>query len=204
MTSVLLPTSTLSTLPTLPTLPTSPTTTYSFHQLVQDIKAHLGNDGIEEDPAHLISLMNRYSSDATEWMRYFHNDLSRGYTRNSIANINGRANLLLLVWNPSKGSPVHDHANAHCIMKILSGQLTETVFQAPEAGESKGPLQIKQESVRRVNETAYISDDIGLHRMWNNGQEVAVSLHLYTPPNAADYGFHIFDEETGQASHIKP
>lgn len=25
---------------------------------------------------------------------------------------------------------------------------------------------------------------------------------VYTPPNAADYGYHIFDEATGSASHV--
>jgi cysteine dioxygenase len=38
---------------------------------------------------------------------------------------------LLLVWTPGKGSPIHDHANAHCVMKILKGQLTETIYAWP-------------------------------------------------------------------------
>lgn len=27
-------------------------------------------------------------------------------------------------------------------------------------------------------------------------------LTVYTPPNAADYGYNIFDEATGRASHV--
>lgn len=27
---------------------------------------------------------------------------------------------LILVWSPGKGSAIHDHANAHCVMKVLS------------------------------------------------------------------------------------
>ena len=25
---------------------------------------------------------------------------------------------LVLVWTPGKGSPIHDHASSHCIMKV--------------------------------------------------------------------------------------
>lgn len=27
---------------------------------------------------------------------------------------------LILVWSPGKGSVIHDHANAHCVMKVCS------------------------------------------------------------------------------------
>lgn len=110
-------------------------------------------------------------------------------------------------------------------MKILAGELHETIYEVPNngSGECK-PLEIKSSSVFGMNEVAYISDDIGLHRVHNpSSDQVAVSLHceshpahhfsmnksslmifpkVYTPPNAADYGYHIFDEATGSASHV--
>ncbi|KAI7131656.1 hypothetical protein KC343_g17057, partial [Hortaea werneckii] len=53
-------------------------------------------------------------------------------------------------------------------------------------------------------EVAYMSDNLGLHRIANPSEnEVAVSLHLYTPPNAAKHGCHVFDEKTGKKSHVK-
>lgn len=30
-----------------------------------------------------------------------------------------------------------------------------------------------------------------------------LTSEVYTPPNAAAYGFSVFDEETGKAKHIK-
>jgi cysteine dioxygenase len=126
------------------------------------------------------------------------------------------------VWNPGKGSPIHDHADAHCIMKVLAGQLHETVYHAPDnkSGESK-PLTVKSATTLGMNEVTYIADDIGLHRVHNpSSNQLAVSLHrefylfplyfqrvltslaVYTPPNAADYGYNIFDEATGCASHV--
>jgi cysteine dioxygenase len=86
---------------------------------------------------------------------------------------------LLLVWNPQKGSPIHDHANAHCIMKVLAGNLTETVYDAPEKGpDGSKPLRIKSETTHSTNDVTYIADDIGLHRVHNpHPTKVAVSLH---------------------------
>ncbi|KAJ5676056.1 Cysteine dioxygenase [Penicillium macrosclerotiorum] len=181
---------------------------YDLSGLVQDIKEHLGTSGgissEQVDENYLKSLLEKYISDPSDWIEYFHNDTSKNYTRNAIENINHKANILLLVWNPQKGSPIHDHANAHCIMKVLAGELHETVYHTPdsESGESK-PLTVKHANTFGMNEVTYISDDIGLHRVHNpNPSQIAVSLHLYTPPNAADYGYNIFDETTGSASHV--
>ncbi|KAJ6028244.1 Cysteine dioxygenase [Penicillium herquei] len=181
---------------------------YDLQSLVQDIKEHLGESGgiSSEDvnEAYLISLAKKYVSDPSDWIEYFNNDTSKNYTRNAIENINHKANILLLVWNPGKGSPIHDHANAHCIMKILAGQLHETVFHTPETGSKESKhMSIKSATTYGMNEVTYISDDIGLHRVHNpHPTQIAVSLHLYTPPNAADYGYNIFDEATGSASHV--
>ncbi|KAL4894968.1 RmlC-like cupin domain-containing protein [Aspergillus ambiguus] len=181
---------------------------YSLNDLIHDIKAHLGTSGgissDDVDSEYLISLVKKYKANAGEWAHYYYNDESKNYTRNAIENINHKANILLLVWNPGKGSPIHDHANAHCIMKVLAGRLRETVYHAPKSeSDSPGPLRIKSENEYYTNEVTYIADNIGLHRVDNpSSDQIAVSLHLYTPPNAADYGYHIFEESTGKSSYV--
>jgi cysteine dioxygenase len=111
-------------------------------------------------------------------------------------------------------------------MKILAGTLQETVYDLPDQGsDCPGPLDIKSDSRHTMNDVAYISDDIGLHRVYNpSSDQVAVSLHcefctedfeplswclvlteaspVYTPPNAADYGYNIYNEKTGKASFV--
>ncbi|PLB49803.1 cysteine dioxygenase type I [Aspergillus steynii IBT 23096] len=181
---------------------------YDLQDLIRDIKSYLGEtsgiDAASVNAEYLISLVQKYVSNPDDWVQFFHCDPSKNYTRNAIENINSKANILLLVWNPGKGSPVHDHANAHCIMKVLAGELMETVYHAPETEVDKSaPLRLKSQTVHPMDAVTYISDDIGLHRVHNpSPNQVAVSLHLYTPPNAADYGYHIFDETTGKASFV--
>lgn len=83
---------------------------------------------------------------------------------------------LVLVWSPGRGSPVHDHGNAHCLMKILKGNLTETRYAFPQHKQSQ-PLNIISERTHIENDVAYMADDLGLHRMSNRGSDFAVSLH---------------------------
>jgi Predicted metal-dependent enzyme of the double-stranded beta helix superfamily len=109
---------------------------------------------------------------------------------------------LVLVWTPGKGSPIHDHGNAHCLMKILKGNLTETRYEFPDV-ETEKPMRVISERVHKENEVAYMADELGVHRVWNAGPDFAVSLHLYTPPNVAKGGCHIFNPDTGKRFHVK-
>ncbi|KAK4099619.1 cysteine dioxygenase type I [Parathielavia hyrcaniae] len=181
--------------------------TNRFDGLVLALKEALGpSSGLtseDVDVDHLHRLMRDYDSDPREWSRFAMGDESRGYTRNLVDEGNGKSNLLILVWSPGKGSPIHDHGNAHCLMKILRGNLTETRYGFPEEGEEEKPMRVLSERVHQENEVAYMADELGVHRVSNQGSDFAVSLHLYTPPNVAKGGCHIFHAETGKKSHIK-
>jgi len=107
----------------------------------------------------------------------------------------------VLVWTPGKGSPIHDHGNAHCLMKILKGDLTEIRYAFPE-GDEEQPMKVISERTHKENAVAYMADELGVHRVCNRGSDFAVSLHLYTPPNVAKGGCNIFNEKTGKRSHV--
>ncbi|KAM3506936.1 hypothetical protein MY10362_002056 [Beauveria mimosiformis] len=177
-----------------------------FEELVLALKSALGPcSGLTSDDidvTFLTRLMKLYDARDRNWAKYAFGDASRGYTRNLVDEGNGKSNLLVLVWSPSKGSPIHDHGNAHCLMKILKGNLTETRYEFPQEGESSGPLKVITEKTYKENQVAYMADELGLHRVSNRGSDFAVSLHLYTPPNVAKKGCHIFDEKTGRRSHV--
>ncbi|KAI5302599.1 Cysteine dioxygenase [Ascosphaera pollenicola] len=165
-------------------------TTYptdAFHALVSDLSAVLGPssglDSDDVDPKEIMALMERYTSNEEEWSRYAFADGSRGYTRNLVDEGNGKSNL------------------------ILKGTVQETRYDWPEQSKvshgEQSPLHIIKETTLKENQVAYMSDELGLHRMYNpDSEHFAVSLHLYTPPHAAHFGFNIFDPKTGKASHI--
>lgn len=71
-------------------------------------------------------------------------------------------------------------------MKVLAGELTETVYYTPSSTDKEnGPLKVKSEKTYQADQVTYISDDIGLHRVHNpHPQNVAVSLHCKFPSEA--------------------
>lgn len=152
-----------------------------FEELVLALKSALGPcSGLTSDDidvTFLTRLMKLYDARDRNWAKYAFGDASRGYTRNLVDEGNGKSNLLVLVWSPGKGSPIHDHGNAHCLMKILKGNLTETRYEFPQEGEPSGPLKVITEKTYKENQVAYMADELGLHRVSNKGSDFAVSLH---------------------------
>lgn len=154
----------------------------NFDNLVAKISSFLNNNGLddlgEQEINDLLGLMNSYYSRREEWKKYEYFDVLR-YTRNLVDDGNGEYNLLLLCWGPGHASPIHDHAGSHCCMKVLEGELEEHLYFPPVPSQ---PLALKSVTKLKVNESRYISDKIGLHRIANNTDLPAVSLHLYSPP----------------------
>ena len=75
-------------------------------------------------------------------------------------------------------------------MKILKGNLTETIYHKPDPDHPVGSrLTTEKETVYEPDQVAYISDKIGLHRVSNpDTQELAMSLHRAC--------LHMFDVST--------
>lgn len=53
------------------------------------------------------------------------------YTRNLVDAGNGKFNLMILCWGEAHASAIHDHADSHCFMKMLKGELTEVRYSWP-------------------------------------------------------------------------
>ncbi len=80
--------------------------------------------------------------------------------------------LLLCCWKPGQMAPIHGHPNQGCLVKIISGTLTEEIIY------NNGKKEIR---VNRESDVGYIHDSIGQHSVSNESTENAVSLHLYAP-----------------------
>jgi len=82
--------------------------------------------------------------------------------------------LLLITWLPKQHTKIHLHPKNGCIMKILYGKLNEIRIE--------NDLNIKENSYDR-NDIAFMCNDYGEHIISNINNKVAISLHLYSPPN---------------------
>lgn len=59
-------------------------------------------------------------------------NFSNRYTRNLVDAGNGKFNLMIICWGEGHGSAIHDHADSHCFMKMLQGELREIRYAWPK------------------------------------------------------------------------
>jgi len=174
----------------------------TLDELCQELHKVFESDEVNVD--YVQAIMTAYKSNPADWQKYAKFDRNARYTRNLVDAGNGKFNLMILCWNESQGSCIHDHADAHCFMKLLHGELTEIRFAWPTdvpEEEGKEVLPETGRSAMRTNEVCYINDSLGLHRVENQSHsEKAISLHLYCPPYNS---CHMFDQRTGQKTKCK-
>ncbi|XP_032902557.1 cysteine dioxygenase type 1-like isoform X2 [Amblyraja radiata] len=169
----------------------------SLDDLIKELHDIFSSDKVNVEEVQ--TLMESYRSDPAEWLQFAKFDKYR-YTRNLVDEGNGKFNLMILCWGEGHGS-IHDHADSHCFMKLLQGQLKETQFNIPDVNLKNREMVKKWEKVFHENQCTYINDSIGLHRVENvSHTESAVSLHLYSPPFDS---CHCFDERTGYKNKVK-
>jgi cysteine dioxygenase len=127
---------------------------------------------------------NNKSFHLKDLMKYCYFDSETPYTRNLIYE-NEHFSLMLLVWNTNAKSCIHSHGGSQCWLTVLHGQIRESIY--PINPNDPSFLKIDEDSVpivyryANVNDTRYIDDSKGFHRIENMG-DMAVSLHCYAPP----------------------
>lgn len=87
---------------------------------------------------------------------------------------------MLLVWSPQQQSPVHSHANTHCVMKILSGRLSETLYGWPRPMDAvaRATLEPIRQRTLCAGQVGYMADEMGVHKIKNDDKgSYAASLH---------------------------
>jgi cysteine dioxygenase len=101
------------------------------------------------------------------------------YTRNCISRTD-KYELLLLCWEPGMDTPIHCHGGEECWVYALQGSIIEERFDYP--GRQKEDLAMVQSSTLKEDAISYMNDNMGFHKLINNGSGRAMTLHLYMNP----------------------
>jgi cysteine dioxygenase len=112
--------------------------------------------------------------DLAEFVRFS----DQGYTRNLVRA--GRwYSVLVLCWKNGQRSPIHDHAGSNCGVRVVSGVLTESLFEFAPNGHVKAAG-----SRDHPPGSVLASADLDLHQISNlqAGDAPLVTLHVYSPP----------------------
>lgn len=116
---------------------------------------HIVNDYIGTDWIHMIEYKDFYNKIRLDY-----------YSNNKIE-------LYIICWKPGQTSPIHDHSENGCIMKVLTGSLKETLYTYN--------LIPQNETIINKDYVSFIDNHVGLHKI--EALDYSVSLHIYSPPN---------------------
>ncbi|XP_049699748.2 cysteine dioxygenase type 1 [Helicoverpa armigera] len=97
--------------------------------LIQELHRMFSRDHVNVQDVQKVML--GYKSNPKDWSKFAKFDRFR-YTRNLVDAGNGAFNIMILCWGAGHASAIHDHADSHCFMKLLSGSLEEVRYEWPE------------------------------------------------------------------------
>lgn len=146
----------------------------NLHELIVELDAHTDRVPLDE----LRSLMARLDvseSDLGEAVSFGES----GYRRNLVRRTDSYE-MLVLCWAPGQRSPIHDHAQSTCGVRVVAGEATETRFEHDARGFLH-PVAME----RFAEGSAAGSQDADIHEIANTTDDNLVTLHVYSPPLGA-------------------
>ena len=133
------------------------------------------SDGIRngEKLETYIDLVSLYNGD--DWEQYT-NDIEMNpgikYFKIHIYS-NELIDMYIIIWPVNSVSGTHAHSEEGCILKMLDGEMEETIYTQS--------LQMVKTTQISTDEVSFITNDIGYHNMKNISDDISVSLHIYSP-----------------------
>jgi cysteine dioxygenase len=116
------------------------------------------------------------------------------YTRN-LVRAGQHYNVLVLCWKNGQRSPIHDHKGSSCVLRVLRGTMTETLFEFTHHGLVKACSSHDSEPGSVAGQ-----EDDDLHQVSNlqDGDAELVTLHIYSPPLKVMGTYSLTDRKRGQ------
>jgi cysteine dioxygenase len=159
---------------------------------LQAMFRHLDGLTGRPDLARLTEELSRFDIELADLAEYLH--FSPGtYTRNFVR-AGTHYHAWLLCWKNGQRSPIHDHRGSACVVRVLRGGLTETLFELAPNGHVKATFS------RDFVEGSLIgSVDSDIHQVSNlqAGDADLVTLHVYAPPLLRMGTYSLYDLSRG-------
>jgi cysteine dioxygenase len=140
-------------------------------KLIDELTLNLNNS---------VNILSLY--DSRELIKYYPSDEEFNNHKNTygyykkLIHSNDKFELYLIFWSPYSSSPIHDHPEQGCVLKLLSGKLIEEVFI-----NKNNKINFHNRNYIFVNDINNRFGNEIIHKIINL-DELSVSLHLYFPP----------------------
>ena len=123
------------------------------------------NNGVKLKECDELNLYN-----GIDWKKYIKFSTKR-YCKNLVFR-NKLMDVFIICWKKGQKSGIHDHPESGCLLKVVEGELLETVFT---------------DSLSKIKENKLITGSIGyqegnnkLHSI-NSNKCDSISIHIYSP-----------------------
>ena len=100
-----------------------------------------------------------------------------GYTRNCI-NRTDEYELLLLCWKKGDVTPIHGHDGQKCWVYQIEGKVTEVRYEEDNTGDLFETNRMQLSPGRLT----FMNDKMGYHKLKNDTDGRAMTLHIYVAP----------------------
>ena len=97
-----------------------------------------------------------------------------GYTRKGLY-VDENIEVILIGWGIGQSSTIHDHPSNGCIYRILGGEVVEYRYNSK--------LKVESTTKLKKGDIGNMMDNRYYHKMSNESDVRASSLHIYSPPN---------------------
>ncbi len=109
-----------------------------------------------------------------DWKKYINIDLNK-YSKYKLFD-NNNLEIFIITWSNKQIAPIHDHSQNGCWLKVLCGELQEKIFDHN--------FNLKKINTLKTDEISFMKNNIGYHSILNEKEkEIAVTIHVYNPPN---------------------
>ena len=82
--------------------------------------------------------------------------------------------IYLIIWDYNSKTPIHDHADNGCWLKVLDGKIHEKKYS--------DTLNLLHDNVYENGDISYMNNNVGFHSIINS-DKISYTLHVYSPPN---------------------
>ena len=155
---------------------------YSVEQYVADIRAAIAEETTESAITDRIKPLSKRLAADKSWFResYREIDAEQGFGLHLLhEEDNHDLAVFVISWAPGKGLGAHNH-KTWAVVAGIEGQEHETNYRRLDDGSRQGFADLEkthEETLFPGTAVCCLPEDI--HSVWNNGTELAISLHTY-------------------------
>jgi len=118
----------------------------------------------------LETVLKKYNGE--DWRKYIKHN-KKTYTRVKIYE-QFEFEIYLIIWDSNCKTPIHDHADNGCWLKVLDGKIHEKKYSTN--------LDLIHDHIYENGYVSYMNNTIGFHSIINS-DKISYTLHIYSPPN---------------------